>query len=840
MNRIYRIVFNRSLGLRQVVSELARSRGKGGTRIRRMALSISAAIETFNQPLSMTVPSPAPHRPGSSRRRYAQAVGLALPVAMSLGVMFPVAAHADTHLGSSTIGVNLSDYPTGNPFFVDLGITIVSTSTDGISGGPAAYTLTNNGSIASGINSAGVLFAGGGSLTNNGGILGGTFGVYLGGTSTSTVTNSGSISGIGYFAEGIQLRGGGVVSNTSTGVITGTSYGVRVFGVSTVTNDGRITGTAAGGVYMEVGGTLVNHSSITGGSAGVITNSGALDVTNSGNIVATSAGGIGVYLHGGGSVTNTGTATISGALNGIRGFGAPVDVNNTDGASISATDTGTGIGIDLKAGGSVTNNAFSEINGGYIGVRINGGPGTITNSGAISSTAALGKGIELVAVGGSVINNASGSISGNYGVLLAAMGTVTNSGTITGPSRAVYALAGGTLTNQAGGYLGSGNFGVLAKNAAFNVTNYGRIVTTQTISNGVRLSQGGTVVNAANATISAADTGIYILGGGSATNGNSSVIYGQFTGILIGGSGTITNAGTISTFINPNNSYNSYNAVLFTDNNNRLILQTGSSLIGAATATGTGNELQLEGNGSSSNTFSGFGTVSATAGTQWALSNDFSVAGSLGVSTDTGSQLVMSGNVDSQGLTKQGDGTLVIDGTATNSGNAEVMAGRLIVGSDIAHAGAVLQGDVQVDSGAIIGGHGELSGSLNVLGGAHLAPGNSIGTLTVGGDLTLAQSSQLDFEFGAPGVNASQGASDSVAVHGNLSLNGAVLNISNTGSMGPGLYNLFTYDGTLTESNGGIAFGSTSGGAYAIQNLTASKQINLIDATSVTLAFWNA
>jgi fibronectin-binding autotransporter adhesin len=797
VNRIYRIVFNRSLGLRQVVSELARSRGKGGTKLRRLALSISAALESLAQ-------SSSPGKSASPRRRYTQAASLMLPAAISLGAMLPVTAHADTPLGSTTTGVVLTQG--GNPYVVDAGTTISSPSMYAIDGHSGVYTLTNSGSIT-GTGAVGVGFAGG-VITNHGNISGYTVGVYLSGNS----------------------------------------------GASTVTNSG----------------------SIRGGNAGVGDANGSLVVNNSGYIVGTN--GVGISLEAGGSVYNSGTARVTGAIFGVLASSSASVTNS--GELISGTNTSMGIGVRLIGGGSVTNDAFSEINGGYIGVRIDAGAGTVTNAGGIvggtngvlmeggglvhNSGTITGTGDTSVLFGAAnalatVTNDAGGLITGSKygvhslttnstitnsgmiqstgaGVRFDGAGTITNSGTIFGTvaAKGVEFISSGVLTNQAGGYIKTGSISVLAQNDAVNINNYGRIVSTGTVTDTLRLLQGGTVTNAANATISGGVVGIYMAGGGSVTNGSSATIYGIFTGIQIGGSATVTNAGTISSF------NNSYKSVLFTDNNNLLILQTGSSLIGAASATGTGSELQLDGSGSSSNTFSGFGTVSATGGTQWELSSDFSVAGNLSVSTDTGSQLIMSGNVDSQGLTKQGDGTLVIDGTATNSGSTEVMAGRLIVGSDTAHASAVLQGDAQVDSGATIGGHGELSGSLNVLGGAHLAPGNSIGTLTVGGDLTLAQGSQLDFEFGAPGANASQGASDSVAVHGNLSLNGTVLNISNTGSMGPGLYNLFTYGGTLTESNGGIAFGSTSGGAYAIQNLTASKQINLIDATSVTLAFWNA
>src|SRR5581483_12369226 len=54
-------------------------------------------------------------------------------------------------------------------------------------------------------------------------------------------------------------------------------------------------------------------------------------------------------------------------------------------------------------------------------------------------------------------------------------------------------------------------------------------------------------------------------------------------------------------------------------------------------------------------------------------------------------------------------------------------------------------------------------------------------------------------------------------------------------------YNVLTYGGNLSESNGGISLGSTpTGHTVSLQNLTASKQINLVDTTGLMLTMWNA
>jgi outer membrane autotransporter protein len=192
-------------------------------------------------------------------------------------------------------------------------------------------------------------------------------------------------------------------------------------------------------------------------------------------------------------------------------------------------------------------------------------------------------------------------------------------------------------------------------------------------------------------------------------------------------------------------------------------------------------------------------------------------------------------------LIKTGSGTTVLNGANSYTGPTTVAAGTLVVG-DESHPGAMLTSSVGVNSGATLGGHGTIGGNVDLAAGSHLSPGGSIGTLNVGGDLTAAQGTQLDFEFGAPGPNPTTfGASDNVHVGGNLELQGAVLNVADAGGMGPGLYNLFTYGGSLSMSNGGLVFGTTPpGGPYQIQILTGEKEINLVDYTGATLNFWNA
>ncbi len=139
-----------------------------------------------------------------------------------------------------------------------------------------------------------------------------------------------------------------------------------------------------------------------------------------------------------GYVGNTGSSHKGDAIYGA--VGTPWSVVN-DGA-IVANPTLSSVGIDLRSGGSITNNETGSVAGQYAGIRIAGGPGTVTNLGTLSGD---GSGVELKD-GGSVTNGTSGLISGNVGVyVVGGAANIVNSGSIT--SIYVAGNAAVTLTN---------------------------------------------------------------------------------------------------------------------------------------------------------------------------------------------------------------------------------------------------------------------------------------------------------------------------------------------------------------------------------------------------------
>ncbi len=192
------------------------------------------------------------------------------------------------------------------------------------------------------------------------------------------------------------------------------------------------------------------------------------------------------------------------------------------------------------------------------------------------------------------------------------------------------------------------------------------------------------------------------------------------------------------------------------------------------------------------------------------------------------------------GTTTVSGGSLTVAEDAALGGSASVTGGALIVNGTIG-------GPIDVASGAMLGGAGVIGGDVTVETGATLAPGaltGAMGTLTVAGNLTVAQGSTLDFGFGTPGYSTEPGESDSVHVQGNLTLEGTMLNLSDAGGLGLGVYRLFEYGGTLTETNGGIMLGTIPASVQSewltIQRVTDEKHIDLVNTAGQPLNFWNA
>jgi autotransporter-associated beta strand protein len=475
--------------------------------------------------------------------------------------------------------------------------------------------------------------------------------------------------------------------------------------------------------------------------------------------------------------------------------------DNPDFTGITTIASGT---LQLVDGGSIAHSSNVVDNGTF-------DVSTTANGASIVSLAGDGTvnlGAQLLSVTGA-IGTFSGVISGTGGLtLVSGKESLAGSNTYSGGTT----ITGGTLQLGSGGTSGSvlgdiADYGTLA----FNRSDINVFTNLISGSGSVTQAGNGTTVLTADHTYTGGTTiaaGTLQIGDGGSegsvigdiTN-NAALVFDRaddvtFNGV-IGGSGSLNQLGSGNLILTGANTF------------------TGITTIGAGT-------LQL-GNGGTSGTVAG------------------NIVDNTELMFDRSDAVTYVGAISGVGAVSQiGTGTLVLDGNSSVTGGTSVTSGTLLVG-DSTHSSASLAGDVSVASGATLSGHGFIGGNVAVANGAHLAPGDSIATLFIGGDLNVAQGGLLDYEFGKPNaVPTTPGANDQTNVGGNLSLNGAVLNVVADAGFGVGLYRLFNYGGTLTETNGGILFGAKpANDNLSIQTLTSSKQINLLDLPTGILNFWN-
>ncbi|WP_158628907.1 beta strand repeat-containing protein [Dyella choica] len=902
MNRIYRIVFNRTLGVPQVVSELASAPGgvvvgaadqlpKLGTKSRLLAVAVGLALATVTVPTwaqtctqtlgVLTASCTGSAGSNGGRARYGSGGS-------------PAAAGSGTGASSTTPGA-------GGAFGGSGGL-----------GKSGIHTPFANGG-------GGGTYGGGGSGGGGAGGNGGNPGIVTSGTLSTTggvVINGGAgTNGVPYGPAGgpvWSVGGGG--GGGGAGVNTATSN-------ASLTNAGTIAGGNGGNgaysVYTGGGG---------GGGVGLGIVGAGNQVSNSGSLVGGRGGDAGAVAFGG--IRNTGAGGGGGAGLGITGNGNSV----TNTASIAGGQGGTGSSVGIGGVGvgiSGNNNVLAT--SGHISGGLNGA-GTNVNDAVLitgnNNTLELDQGYSftgnvvstagnrnLIALGGST--GGSFNIAG-FGAFTGFDGYAKNgtgTWTLTGSSTAVmpWALNAGTLSVSSDANLGdpSGSLtftgGTLQFGSSFNLAS----------TRAITLAVAGTIdTNGYATTISQAITGNLNLGltvmdsaGGGALTLTGANTYGGDTAINAGAKLILSGAGSIAS----SNTVTVNGALDVSANGASIksLMGSGSVALGAqaltltnagsafagvisdtgGSTTGTGGSLVLNGGAEAlqgANTYTGSttinggtlqllssGSIASSSGvnvasgatldlTQTNVASIHSLSGAGNLALGSNTQLWLSGP-DSvfDGVISGGannivalfNGSETLNGVNTYGGQTKVNnTGTLLVG-DASHTGASLASTVDVIWGGILGGHGSVggvtleSGGILTLGGAGIAGDTALGMFTVNGNFiangpstTSSGSSTLNLAFGAPGASfQSAGSSDSILVNGNLTLNGATLNVINAGSMGPGLYNVITYTGTLAQSGAGLSLGNTpTGQNVALQLLTAQKQINLIDSTGYALNYWNA
>ena len=611
-----------------------------------------------------------------------------------------------------------------------------------------------------------------------------------------TIESLSGVSGTSVLLGPNTLTFGNATSQTFAGTINGTG-GIVKQGSGTQI----LTGT-----NIYTGGTTINAGKLALGAGGALAAAGSVNL---------GASGAGFDISGAGS-----NQTI-GALSGVAGTSVTLGPNtlsfgDATNQIFAGTISGTGgivkqgIGTQILTGANDFSGGTNFAAGGIVvgndsafgrgGITVNGNA-QLDNSASVSLANSI-----------NVTGGATLSVNGSNGLTLG--GVISGGGGLTKNGAATLML-GGSNTYTGGTTINSGTLmitsgGALASTGAMNLAGAGAALD---ISAAVSSQSIGELTGAAGTSIAMGANSLTLGGAANATFGGT-----------IGGMGGITKTGWGTQTLTGANTYTGGTTI----NAGTLALGAGGALAtgGFVNLGAAGADFDISAAGSQT-----IGALSGVAGTRVTLG-----PGTLSFGDAT--SRTFAGAISGAGsIVKQGSGRQVFNGISIHAGLTSVMAGSLIIG-DTRGTSASIAGNVTVGAGATIGGHGRIGGDLTLASGSHLSPGASIGTLTVDGNLTIGQGSQLDFEFGAPGINfATFGQSDSVSVRGDLTVNASVLNVINGGGMGPGLYNLFSYGGALSFNGGGFFPPAGS----AIQILTGTKQINLVNMTpGVELNFWNA
>jgi fibronectin-binding autotransporter adhesin len=422
-------------------------------------------------------------------------------------------------------------------------------------------------------------------------------------------------------------------------------------------------------------------------------------------------------------------------------------------------------------------------------------------------------------------------------------------GTITGC--ATLTKGGGTWTQTLSGDNSAYTGDIVVNQGRLSVAHANALGTTA----GDTTVASGAEVLFTGATLSIAEP-LTIAGPGGADNGAIAAI--STSTVTLSGAVTLSADATVTASSNSSLSFTNANSFTGTDTGLTVRGATPGSTIGGTISLGTGSLTKLESgkwtlsgannysggttissgtivlnNASGSGTGSGAVTVSAgtlqigEGGTTGAVAGTITNDGTL---TFNRTDAISYANITGTGtLNQNGSGTLELTGINTQSGGTNVNAGGLLLN------GSLTTATVNVVLNAELGGSGTIIGDVNVLG--TIAPGNSPGTLSISGDLTLAGLTEMVLE----GTGLSQ--YDRILV-GDVLTFGGDLNVgTNAFQPAPGQsFDLFDFvDGTDVGAFTNVFLPTLNAGTWDVSQLYNTGVISVLsDVVPVPLpgAVW--
>ena len=680
------------------------------------------------------------------------------------------------------------------------GATLNNSGTITGGNGGAAGTTTGGPAGAAGAGAEGVIGSGI-TVVTSGSITGGLGGdgvtranaiSFTGGANTLTLQTGASFTG------NIDVQAGSLTflqptTQTLSTVVTGGGAVIKdgagtliLTGANTYTGGTTVTGGTLQGNTTSLQGNIVNNAAVVFDQASTGTYAGDLSGTG------------GVTKQGVGTLTLTGNNTFGGGLAINQGILAAANVTSLGGGTLSFN------GGTLQALGTLglTNPITLNSGGGTIDTNGNNviASGVISGAGGLTK---IGNGIlnfqTAMTYGGGTTINAGTLFLDSVGGMLPTGGALTVNGGLLDMSDPSVGQSVGALAGTGGQIsLGANN---LTTNSSASTT-----LATQITGTGALIKQGSGVLTLTGNNLYSGGTQIQ----GGLINFASALNFGTGN-ILLNGGGLQWATGT-TTDISAKLAPLGAGGGIFDTNGNNVALASVISGAGAlikqglGTLTLTANNLYSGGttvsgglvNFTSANNFGSGNILLNGGGLQWAAGSSADISSKLaplgaggGIFDTNGNNVTFAtGLTGTGGLAKQGLGTLNLTGNNTYSGGTAVLAGTLAVNGSVA-------GNVAVGAAGTLGGNGTIAG--NVVNAGILAPGNSIGTLTVNGNYTQAAGSTYQVEANAAGQ------ADRINVGGAAAIQGGTVQVLAQ----PGSYaNSTTY--TIVRATGGVS-GTYSG-----------------------------
>ena len=625
-------------------------------------------------------------------------------------------------------------------------------------------------------------------------------------------------------------------------------------------------------------GTLTVGPRIQTPMANLLISGAASRMVATGNVVVGPAlGGVGatgaVTLANDGVLEARGAFTLGVASNGVLNIGG---AEGSAAAAAGVLDTalatfGPGVGR-INFNHTDTNYTFAPALTGLGAINQVAGVTRLTgnSAGFTGVTTISGGELHVENALGGATNNSVFTV-GNGKLFVTNGGTVQTSGQVNFNGDVLISGAGSSFT---GGLLRGGKVGV----TDIRVENGGQLRLTTVATHNLSQTAGGTVnltVTGAGSQFNMAST--LALSSTTTSDANLRVENGataninriNFASPSTGGAITATVTG-VGTTVNTLSTLGLYSGRLeILDRGHMtatLLAMGGNSRTGNMLVSGAGSRLDISGAMTVAGIANGGGVITLAdsgvlAGTGLTLGGATGTTSVLSIGGAEGASAAAAGVLDTPTVTfGQGTNRLNFNHTDTNYSFSAAMSGgngTINHAAGVTHLTAdssgftgatnILGGTLQVDgqlggainvaSGGRLGGAGTLNGSVVVANGGVVAPGNSPGTLTIAGNLTLNPTSRLDMEFGQQGVVGGP-MNDLIKVGGDLALDGVVdVTVTSGGAFDAGLYRVLTYGGAL--SGPGLTLGSVPAGATVTVQTAIPGQINLINTAGLPLNFWD-